>query len=159
MRRKKMFHPTLLSHTRGNDSFSQSARGLCANLQDHFVTGGLVIFLSAATVPVQFAAYSGATEDRRHETRQTRERGSLLKSFRRALRKYQMITVMSFLPLRFARRSLSRIDIISTITLRLVRIVIFRGLIAKAEKCDKEDPMVEARCDKVSLECKCKCSH
>ena len=41
-------------------------------------------FRRAATVTVQFAMYSGATEDRRHETRQTRERGNLLKSFHSA---------------------------------------------------------------------------
>lgn len=47
--------PSLLSHTRGNDSFSQSARGLCANLQNHFGTGGLVIFLSTELQPLQYS--------------------------------------------------------------------------------------------------------
>lgn len=110
VRRKKMFHPTLLSHTRGNDSFSQSARGLCANLQNHFVTGGLVIFLSTATVTVQFAVCSGATEDRRHETRQTRARRSLLKSSPRVRRsaniKWSPLYHFSLPPFRERRRSL-----------------------------------------------------
>lgn len=138
---EKDVSPSLLSHTRGNDSFSQSARGLCANLQNHFVTGGLVIFLSAKLQPLQYSLprtrAQRKTEDTRQDKRAREEAFRKVSAALRAracspLRKYQMITVISFLPLRFAPRSLARIDIISTITLRLVHVVIFRRLIAKA---------------------------
>lgn len=77
------------------------------------------------------------TEDT--EARQTRERGSVLKSFRaapvRALAAPQISNDHRYIipesPF-CAPRSPCRIDIISAITLRLVHVVIFRRLIAKA---------------------------
>lgn len=84
----------------------------------------------------------------RHETRQTHERGSLLKTFCRApVRAFTVPQISNDhryiipAPPFCASRSLYRIDIVSTITLHLVHVVIFRRLIAKTGvgKCDKED--------------------
>lgn len=82
---KRCFICVIISHawkwlffTKCSQTLRQPSEPLCNRRPCYFH------FREAATVTVQFAVYSGATGDRRHETRQTREGGSLLKSFRRA---------------------------------------------------------------------------
>lgn len=133
---EKDVSPPLLSHMHGNDSLFHKALTDSANLQNHFVIHRRPCyfpFREVATVTVvQFTVYSCATEDRRHETRQTRERGSRLKSFRRAFTTPQISNDHRHSYLSVLYRGCFPRSILSPpLPSVLFIVVIFRRLIAK----------------------------
>lgn len=79
--------------------FHKVTRKLCSNLQNHFVTGGLVIFPSAR---LQYSLPGAMARQKTREKRQTREGKSSEKFLPRprayvtVLCKYQMIIIISF---------------------------------------------------------------